>query len=65
MCFSAQASFLASGILTVGGIATLSQVRYPEQRAFAFFPLIFALHQFIEGCLWLTRSYPASPAWVE
>lgn len=65
MCFSAAASFLSSGILMIGGIATLTRLRSPRQRAFAFFPLIFALHQFIEGCLWLTRSYDAPPGWVE
>ncbi len=65
MCFSAEASFVSSGILTIGVIATLRQIRNPEQRAFAFFPLIFALHQFIEGCLWLTRSYAAPPGLVE
>ncbi|MGH8499362.1 MAG: DUF6629 family protein [Methylococcales bacterium] len=65
MCFSAEASFLSSGILTIGGIATLKQIRNPEQRVFAFFPLIFALHQFIEGCLWLTRSTDAPPGLVE
>lgn len=57
MCFSVEASFLSSAILTIGGIATLKQVRNPLHRPLAYFPLIFALHQFIEGCLWLTRSY--------
>jgi hypothetical protein len=65
MCFSAEASFVSSGILTIGGIATLRQIRTPEQRAFALFPLIFAGHQFIEGCLWLSRSYAMHPGLVE
>lgn len=65
MCFSAEASFISSAILTIGGIATLRQVRNPRQRPFAFFPLIFAVHQFIEGCLWLTRSSASPPGAVE
>ncbi len=65
MCFSAEASFLSSGILAVGGIVTLKQVRDPLQWPFAFLPLIFAGHQFIEGCLWLTRAYAAPPELVE
>lgn len=64
MCFSAEASFLSSGILTIGGIATLKQVRTPLQRPFAYFPLIFAAHQFIEGCLWLSRSFELAPGMV-
>ncbi len=60
MCFSAEASFISSAVLTVGGIATLKHVRDPRQLPFATFPLIFALHQFIEGSLWLTQSYPVS-----
>lgn len=61
MCFSAEASFISSAILTVGGIATLKQVRDPRRLPFATFPLIFALHQFIEGLLWLTQSYSVPP----
>ena len=60
MCFSAEASFVSSAVLTVGGIATLRQVRDPHQLSFAIFPLIFALHQLIEGSLWLTQSYSVS-----
>jgi len=61
MCFSAEASFVSGAILTVGGAATLKQVRDPGQLPFATFPLIFALHQFIEGSLWLTQSNSVPP----
>ena len=64
MCFSAEASFISSAVLTVGGIATLKQVREKTDLPFAAFPLIFAMHQFVEGCIWLTQAY-SSPPWLE
>ena len=63
MCFSAEASFISSAILTVGGAATLKQVKRRSELPLAAIPLIFAFHQFIEGCLWLTHDY-ASPPWL-
>ena len=63
MCFSAEASFISSAILTAGGAATLKQVKQRSELPLAVIPLIFAFHQFIEGCLWLTHDY-ASPPWL-
>ena len=53
MCFSATASFGASGVLAVIGVATLRQVREPRTLLFAAVPMLFALHQFTEGWVWL------------
>ena len=53
MCFSASASFAASGVLAVTGIATLRHVREPRALLFAAVPLLFAVHQFTEGFVWL------------
>lgn len=53
MCFSATASFVASGVIGAVGIATLTHVRQPRAIPFAALPLLFALHQFIEGFVWL------------
>jgi len=64
VCFSAEASFVSSAVLTIGGIATLKQVRETTDLPFACFPLIFALHQFVEGCIWLIQGY-SSPPWLE
>lgn len=61
MCFSAEASFISSAALTAGGILTLKQVRDSSQMPFALFPLVFALHQAIEGVLWLNHSSSLSP----
>ena len=53
MCFSATASFTGAAILAAVGIATVRQVREPRTLLFASVPLLFALHQFCEGLVWL------------
>jgi hypothetical protein len=53
MCFSATASFVASGVIGAIGVATLRHVREPRTLLFASVPLLFALHQFTEGWVWL------------
>ncbi len=52
MCFSATASFAASGYLAVVGIATLRQAT-KKQRLIASIPLLFAIQQALEGIQWL------------
>ena len=59
MCFSAGASFGASAVLTVIGVATLKKVKSVEQLPFASIPLVFAIQQFSEGFVWLSLSNPA------
>lgn len=53
MCFSATASFVASGVIATIGVATLRHVREPRTLLFAAVPLLFAIHQFCEGFVWL------------
>lgn len=53
MCFSATASFVASGVIASIGVATLRQVRAPRTLLFASLPMLFAVHQFTEGWVWL------------
>lgn len=53
MCFSATSSFVASGVIGAIGIATLRHVREPRALLFAAVPILFALHQFTEGWVWL------------
>lgn len=65
MCFSTEASFISSGVLAVVGIATLQQVKNSSHHPIAYFPLIFAVHQFIEGCLWLSRGHAMAPELVD
>jgi hypothetical protein len=54
MCYSAEASFAAGVIISAVGVATVIVVHKPSQRLFAIIPLLFAIQQFAEGCLWLT-----------
>lgn len=53
MCFSAAANFTGSAVLGVIGVATLSEVKHRRELLFASFPLLFAIHQFTEGFVWL------------
>jgi hypothetical protein len=54
MCFSAEASFASSAVLTAVGVASTRNVSRPEQRLFAAIPLLFAAQQFSEGVVWTT-----------
>ncbi len=54
MCFSAEASFAASGVLAASSVAI---ARVPKPRAavpLSLFPAVFAVHQLIEGLIWLS-----------
>lgn len=53
ICFSAASSFIASGLIGSIGVATLRHVREPRALLFASVPILFALHQFTEGFVWL------------
>lgn len=52
MCFSAEASFTSSALLTVVGTLTLRKVHKPSQLVFVGITLFFAFQQFTEGVLW-------------
>ena len=53
MCFSATANFVGSGVLGAVGVVTLTKVRHRRELLFAALPVLFAIHQFIEGFVWL------------
>ena len=53
MCLSAEVNFAASAVIGAVGIATLTHARHPREVLFAAMPLLFALHQFVEGFVWL------------
>src|ERR1700731_1723410 len=53
MCFSATANFVGSGVLGVVGAVTLTKVKHKRELLFAALPTLFAIHQFIEGFVWL------------
>jgi hypothetical protein len=56
MCFSAPASFVAGGLLTVAGALALRKNEDPAGRAFAAIPLLFGIQQLSEGFLWLALT---------
>jgi len=62
MCFSATANFVGSGVLGAGGVATLTKVKHRRELLFAALPTLFAIHQFIEGFVWLGLDGILSPA---
>ena len=62
MCFSATANFVGSGVLGAGGVATLTRVKHRRELLFAALPTLFAIHQFIEGFVWLGLDGVLSPA---
>lgn len=62
MCFSATANFAGSAVLGTIGVATLAEVKHRRAFMFAAMPLLFAVHQFIEGFVWLGLDHVLSPA---
>lgn len=65
MCFSATASFAATGVTSVAGVAALSGAKQSSHRLLAAIPLFFAVHQFAEGVLWLALSGGEHAAWQQ
>src|SRR6202167_5078566 len=62
MCFSATANFVGSGVLGTIGVVTLTRVKHRREVLFASLPLLFAVHQFTEGFVWLGLDGILSPA---
>jgi hypothetical protein len=62
MCFSATANFVGSSVLGAVGVVTLTKVKHRRELLFASLPVLFAIHQFIEGFVWLGLDGILSPA---
>lgn len=62
MCFSATANFVGSGVLGAVGVVTLTKVKHRRELLFAALPTLFAVHQCIEGFVWLGLDGVLSPA---
>jgi len=62
MCFSAAANFVGSAALGAIGVVTLTKVKHRRELLFAALPTLFAVHQFIEGFIWLGLDGVLSPA---
>ena len=61
MCFSAAANFTGSGVLGTIGVLTFTKVKHRRELLFAALPMMFAVHQFIEGFVWLGLEGRFSP----
>jgi hypothetical protein len=61
MCFSATANFVGSGVLGAIGAITLAKVKHRRELLFAALPFLFAIHQFMEGFVWLGLDGILSP----
>ena len=61
MCVSATVNFVGSGVLGAVGVVTLTKVKHRREMLFASLPILFAIHQFIEGFVWLGLDGILSP----
>jgi len=62
VCFSATANFVGSGLLGAVGVLTFTKVTHRRELLFAALPTLFAIHQFIEGFVWLGLDGVLPPA---
>ena len=53
MCFSPQADFSAGAVVTLVGVETLRRVRVRRELIVGALPLLFGIHQLVEGFVWL------------
>jgi hypothetical protein len=53
MCFSPDADFTAGAVVAGVGIATLRRVRGRRELIVGALPLLFGIHQLVEGFVWL------------
>jgi hypothetical protein len=54
MCFSAEASFTGSAVISAIGVAGLTKIKKRAEILFAAIPLLFGIQQCAEGVLWVT-----------
>ncbi len=64
MCFSAEASFIASAALTTCGVVAIRKAESTPQKVFATIPLLFGIQQFNEGLVWLSLSNSNYEMWA-
>ena len=53
MCFSPEADFTAGAVIAAVGVQTVRRVRTPRELLIGSLPLLFGLHQLVEGFVWL------------
>lgn len=63
MCFSAQASFIASGGLLAIGVMTVKGLKSRSLLPIAMIPFMFGIQQFSEGMIWLGHGGSEDTMW--
>jgi hypothetical protein len=53
MCFSPEADFAGGALVAAVGVEALRRVRAPRELIVGALPLLFGLHQLVEGFVWL------------
>jgi hypothetical protein len=53
MCFSPEADFTAGVVIAGVGVETLRRVSAPRELIVGALPLLFGIHQLVEGFVWL------------
>jgi hypothetical protein len=61
MCFSPQADFTAGAVIAGVGVQTLRRVRVRREVIVGALPLLFGIHQLVEGFVWLGLRGEVSP----
>lgn len=61
MCFSPEADFAAGAVVTGIGVETLRHVRVRRELLVGALPLLFGIHQLVEGFVWLGLRGEVSP----
>lgn len=61
MCFSPQADFVAGAVIAGVGVETLRRVRVRRELVVGALPLLFGIHQLVEGFVWLGLRGQVSP----
>jgi hypothetical protein len=65
MCFSAEVSFGASAVITTIGVVSYKKAGETPLRYIAFIPILFGVHQFVEGFVWLSNLYNEFTPWKQ
>jgi hypothetical protein len=61
MCFSPEADFAAGVVVAGVGVETLRRVRVRRELIVGALPLLFGIHQLVEGFVWLGLRGQVSP----
>jgi hypothetical protein len=60
MCFSPEASFTASAVVTTIGVIAYQKAFNQPTKVLALIPIFFGIQQFCEGFVWLSKLYPST-----